>query len=120
MAKGSLMIGPKDIRIATTLPQTSARGWSVRRWIYLMLLFNDVVAVTAGLTIAYFLRFQAHIAFFSHPLESVIGHYRQLSIVLIPTWLLVLVIFRLYDAELLFGGLTEYARVFNAGTTVIM
>lgn len=85
-----------------------------------MLLVNDVAAIAAGLGIAYFLRFVAHISFFHDPLESVIGHYRLLSIVLIPTWLLVLAVFRLYDAELLFGGLTEYARVFNAGTTVIM
>ena len=40
--------------------------------------------------------------------------YVLLVALIVPAWLILLGLFRLYDPHLLFGGIQEYARVFNA------
>ena len=114
------MLGSKDIEIASTLPKSSTHRWSERHWIYLLLIATDVIAVGMGVLIAYIVRFETEIPFFADSTGSVVDRYSQLAIVLIPAWLLIFAICQLYDSEVLFGGLQEYARVFNACTTVVM
>lgn len=114
------MLGTKDVQALPALSRTPSRRGADRRWIYVLLLASDIVAIGLGFIIAYLLRFEAEISVFHASTGSVVGRYSQISIVLIPTWLAILAICRLYDLNLLFGGMQEYARVFNAFTTGTM
>jgi exopolysaccharide biosynthesis polyprenyl glycosylphosphotransferase len=114
------MFSTKDLRIPTTLVRASTRRRPSERWIHLLLLISDVVAVGAGLWIAHFLRFDSHISLFHESTGAFAGFYHQIVLTSIPMWLLILAAFQLYNFQFLFGGLEEYARVFNACTTAIM
>jgi len=117
------MLAPQDAQALTGLPRVSPLGWQDRRWVYALLLITDIIATTTGFVVAYVLRFQTGFSLFHEAGDPVIAQYRQLTILLVPTWLLVLAVFQLYDFQLLFGGMQEYARVFNAcatGTMLVM
>jgi len=88
-----------------------------------MLLVTDAVVVGLGLAFAYILRFESHFSLFYDPGVPVQGFYSQLIFALVPVWLLIFAAFQLYNSQLLFGGLDEYARLFNAcsaGTMLLM
>jgi exopolysaccharide biosynthesis polyprenyl glycosylphosphotransferase len=120
------MLSPKETEAITAYPSTSrkvgsaARIWPERNWALSLLVFADTVAVGLGFLIAYVLRYETQIPIFYHPEDSVFERYGQYIVVLIPIWLVIFALFRLYDPHILFGGLEEYARVFNACTTGIM
>jgi exopolysaccharide biosynthesis polyprenyl glycosylphosphotransferase len=65
---------------------------------------------------AYLVRFQ--LLRYHAPFSS--DFYSRLVVIATPVWLLVFAIFRLYDFDRLFGGLREYASVFNACTVSIV
>jgi exopolysaccharide biosynthesis polyprenyl glycosylphosphotransferase len=65
---------------------------------------------------AYLVRFQ--LLRYHAPFSS--DFYVHLVIVATPAWLLVFALFRLYDFDRLFGGLREYAGVFNACTAGVV
>ena len=64
--------------------------------------------------------FRPTLSFFTSPLTARCITIPRLTFVLIPVWLAIFAVFRLYDFEFLGGGLDEYARAFNACTTAIM
>ena len=114
------MLGSRSIGTLTKSTTASARDrWSEQYWIYLLLLVTDVTAISLGFGIAYLLRFQTRFPIF-HAVQPSVDLYRQLVLVFIPVWLIILVVFKLYDFYFLFGGTQEYARVFNACTTGMM
>ncbi|MBA3873424.1 MAG: sugar transferase [Anaerolineae bacterium] len=46
--------------------------------------------------------------------------YLQFMLILVPVWIVLFFIFRLYDPTILFGGLREYANIFNGCTAGFM
>ena len=114
------MLGSQDVQVSTALPRASAGERPERHWIYLFLVATDIAAIGLGFLIAYYLRFMIKLPFLYDQQDPVFSHYRQISLVLIPMWLLLLAAYQLYNSELLFGGMQEYSRVFNAGTIGIM
>ncbi len=48
------------------------------------------------------------------------GFYLQFMLILVPVWIALFFVFRLYDPTILFGGLREYANVFNGCTAGFM
>jgi exopolysaccharide biosynthesis polyprenyl glycosylphosphotransferase len=114
------MLRSEDAQVLAAPSTTFASGKPTQHWTYLLLILTDTVAIGIGLVIAYLLRFQTGISFFHDSNGSVLGFYARISVALIPTWLFILAIFQLYNSKLLFGGLEEYARVFNACTTGVM
>lgn len=103
-----------------TMPVITNARWAERHLLRIILAFIDVMAIGAGFLIAYIVRFEVGITLFYQPAESLVSFYTNLVFYLIPFWLLIFALFRLYDFEILFGGTWEYAKVFNACTFGMM
>jgi exopolysaccharide biosynthesis polyprenyl glycosylphosphotransferase len=81
----------------------------------------DALVIAAAFAVAYGIRFIAPTTGLFDPTARVdVEFYTQLILILVPIWLGLFVVFRLYDQTILFAGLQEYASAFNACTTGIM
>ncbi len=80
--------------------------------ITIYLVCNDVVFIGLAFWGAYQMRFQT--LFYPNPVDS--QRLFILSTIAIPIWLLFFSFSRLYSTDVLFGGVEEYRRVFNAVT----
>ena len=78
----------------------------------LLLLAGDTAALLAAFAVAYLLRFQnPWLPYYStHSLTF----YSLLVFWAIPLWLVIFVLYGLYNLDLLFGGVDEYTRVIHA------
>ncbi len=74
--------------------------------------FLDAGCIGLSLWGAYSLRFQ--VLPYHNPVS--LDFYFHLTLLTIPTWLVIFALYRLYDRETLFGGLQEYTGVVNACT----
>lgn len=72
----------------------------------------DAVCIVLSLWGAYYLRFQ--VLPYHNPVSPVL--YLRLTLLTVPTWLVIFALYGLYNPENLFGGLQEYATVINACT----
>jgi exopolysaccharide biosynthesis polyprenyl glycosylphosphotransferase len=70
--------------------------------------------------LAYQVRFMPALAFFFQPVEPPLEVYTGLAWLLIPTWLGLFAIFRLYDLDNLLSGTNEYVRAVNGCTSGMM
>ncbi len=102
------------------LPVAINARWAERILLSLGLILMDLVAVLIGFWLAFVLRFEVGIAWAYQYEVSPFGFYQDLVFILVPIWLIVFWLFGLYDARHLFGGIGEYARVFNACTLGMM
>ncbi len=85
-----------------------------RRVFLAALVVSDAICLALALSLAYWLRFESGLTVFR---EEVIPHppfYVNLALLLVPTWLALLWLYRLYDWRLLLGGTREYQAVFQA------
>lgn len=114
------MIRSQEIQALLAGSRRTSQHWPERVWVFLSLLLTDTAAFGIGFLIAYLVRFEADLSFFYDNVSSVASQYTELINLLVPVWVVVFAVFRLYDVRLLFGGLEEYARVFNACTTGVM
>ncbi len=79
----------------------------------------DAFALGAAFVAAYWLRYYA--GFTLEPgIIPVPRDYVQLVLLIIPAWLFLFAVMRLYDRHVLLGGTEEYMLVFNACTTGIV
>jgi exopolysaccharide biosynthesis polyprenyl glycosylphosphotransferase len=117
---GLAMLGSRAARVSSTLATVSASRWSEQRRLHILLLTIDTIAIGTGFAIAYLLRFETNFSFFYEPVNSTTDLYRKLVLVLIPAWLTIFAVFKLYDLNFIFGGTQEYANLFNACTTGMM
>lgn len=103
-------------------------GWTARRgvlpvtmglhkkWAVAVLPALDTLCIAMSFALAYFVRFQ----WLPYHAEFSADFYWRLVFGLTPVWLIIFSIYRLYDVNLLFGGVKEYARVVNACTMGLM
>jgi len=112
-------------------PARARRGQDRRaewRVLRLALLVVDTVAIAAAFALAYFVRFTAEIPVFYLPPETPFdpsaplraGLYTSLLLWLIPLWLFIFSLHRLYDFDNLLSGLDEYVRVAQATAMSMM
>jgi exopolysaccharide biosynthesis polyprenyl glycosylphosphotransferase len=88
------------------------------------ILIGDALALLLALGLAYWIRFDTNSTFFEDIAVSKEMH-RWIIAVLIPCWIGLFALFRLYDFHYLLGGTQEYSHVFNAcavmlGLTVLV
>ena len=105
------------------IPARAARGRDRRaewRALRFALLLVDTVAIAAAFGLAYFVRFTAEIPLFYLPQETPFGFYASLLLWLIPLWLVIFSLHRLYDFNNLLSGLDEYVRVAKATSMSMM
>ena len=84
--------------------------------ITIALLVSDALALSVAFWLAYMMRFE----FFPYYAFYDPAEYTRLVAVMIPLWLVVFAAFQLYQPNTLFGGLREYALIFNAVTTGVI
>ncbi len=102
--------------IATaTKPRSSARRVD-RRFLLGMLVLNDILIVLASFAEAYAVRFWSGLPFFDEGWVNP-QFYAAVVLAMTPVYLILFHIYGLYNPVNLFGGATEYARMFNAVTT---
>lgn len=89
-----------------------------RQFLLAAILIGDALALLLALGLAYLVRFQTNFAFFEDAPISKEMH-RWIILVLIPCWIGVFALFRLYDFHYLLGGTQEYSHVFNACAVVL-
>jgi exopolysaccharide biosynthesis polyprenyl glycosylphosphotransferase len=81
-----------------------------------ILIAIDIIAIGLAYLAAYFLRF----VLLPYTAEFEFRVYSYLMIGMIPAWLIIFAVYQLYDQHILFGGLREYARAFNAVSTGVI
>lgn len=85
------------------------------RWMLIALAVGDALCVTAGFGLAYALRFWSGWEIFAGGYINP-QRYLALTEILVPCWLVLFLLYGLYNPRNLFGGTQEYARLFNACT----
>lgn len=108
------------VNVANSLSSTTTERWLKQAALLAALITVDLVMVLVGFRLAYAVRFEAGITWFYQDEFSRLDFYQQFVFFLAPTWVIVFVIFGLYDLKNIFSGTREYAQIFNAGTTSIM
>ena len=98
-----------------TQPRSSARRVD-RRLLLGMLVLNDILIVLASFAEAYAVRFWSGLPFFDEGWVNP-QFYATVVLAMTPVYLILFHIYGLYNPVNLFGGATEYARMFNAVTT---
>lgn len=111
--------------VAPALPCHGAPKISLRHQrllLMLWLILTDALALGLALYLAYWLRFKAGLTVSPGVVPNA-KLYPGLTIVLVPLTVVMFALFRLYDLRMLLGGVSEYARVFQActaGTVVLI
>lgn len=90
-----------------------------RRVFRLALLISDGLMLVLAFSIAYWVRFYLRLAL-SPEVSPSLSFYARLVAGLMPLWLGLFAVFRLYDFSYLLGGTAEYARASNACTSGMM
>lgn len=86
---------------------------------HIALVLSDALMVALAFIAAYSLRFPLGFALVSDvPQEP--SKYLRLVLILIPLWLMLFWLMRLYDSRYLLGGTTEYSKAVNACTSGMM
>ncbi len=86
----------------------------------LLLLGADILAVTLGFVLAYVVRFSTGWGIFAEDAIPALDLYRTLALWMLPCWLAIFALFRLYDLQNTLRGTQEYASVVNASTMGMM
>jgi exopolysaccharide biosynthesis polyprenyl glycosylphosphotransferase len=80
---------------------------------------GDALCVAGGFVLAYALRFFTDWEIFRQG-DLRASFYATLILLLVPSWLALFALYGLYNPRFLFGGTTEYARIFNACTAGLL
>ncbi len=107
-----------DIFTGQLFPAREARR-SEWRWLLVGIGLGDALCVAGGFILAYLLRFFTDWAIF-YPGDARIGFYATLIALLVPSWIALFTLYGLYNPQIIFGGTTEYARIFNACTVGLL
>ena len=80
----------------------------------------DIMMYSAGLLLAYFLRFNLNMPFFySNEDEFLFSFYLIVGAILLPIWIFTLRLYGLYSPKNNLGGRNLYSKLFNTTTLVI-
>lgn len=83
------------------------------------LLVSDTLMLILAFALAYWLRFDVGVALSADVVPS-FDIYTRATLMLIPAWLLLFTMLRLYDFQYLLGGTSEYVRALNGCTSGMM
>jgi exopolysaccharide biosynthesis polyprenyl glycosylphosphotransferase len=107
-------------RQALGLPQLSRRFLALQRVILsIYLVLTDAFALAVAFRLAYWIRFELQLTV-APEVPGDPEDYLGLAVVLIPLWLLVFMLFNLYDRHSRLAGIAESAKVFHACTMATM
>jgi exopolysaccharide biosynthesis polyprenyl glycosylphosphotransferase len=102
---------------AATVPRQKAVSNRLLWVIYICyLMVCDVFMIVQAFKLAFYVRFGLALPFFKQDAFDSIRFYSNLSIVLVPLWLVIFACFGLYRKQNLLGGVHEYQLVGRATT----
>lgn len=104
---------------AHSLPRMGVTQATWKRSYQVVLLVTDGLMLLLAFALAYWLRFYGGITLFQAVIPS-INLYMRLVAVLIPVWLVVFALLRLYNFQNLLSGASEYVRAFHSCTIGMM
>ena len=93
-------------------PRFFATQATSRRWYRIALLISDTMMLLLAFALAYWLRFHGGLAL-SPDGDPSVEVYTRLTLMLVPAWLGLFTLLRLYDFQYLLGGTSEYVRALN-------
>ncbi|MFB3904377.1 MAG: sugar transferase [Acidobacteriota bacterium] len=109
-----------SVGAALSCPAAPAISLCVQRvFLKIALVVSDILVLGLAFRAAFWFRFQMKWALAPEVVPDP-QFYPTLAAILIPAWVLIFMLFSLYEPHLLLGGLTEYSRIFNACTTGTM
>lgn len=76
------------------------------------LVFADSAALAGAISLAYLIRFKTGVPFLSTP-EHSLAFYSSVAYWVLPVWLAIFALYRVYDPRYLFRGFQEYIRAVN-------
>lgn len=85
-----------------------------------ILILNDALMIGIALYLAYSIRFRLDIPIFRLDAFSIYDYYQNLSLILIPIWIIIFAANGLYNRKILLGGTEEYSLVFRATSMGIL
>jgi len=106
-------------KLTSALPHLSTPPSQHKRVYLWALLITDAVMLVLAFGLAYWLRFSVGITVAPEVVPAP-KRYIELVLILLPFWLSLFALMRLYDFRYLLGGTAEYARTFNACTSGMM
>ena len=83
------------------------------------LLLGDTIMLLLAFALAYWLRFDVGLALSADVVPS-LDIYVRVTLMLLPVWLILFTLLRLYDFQYLLGGTSEYVRALNGCTSGMM
>jgi exopolysaccharide biosynthesis polyprenyl glycosylphosphotransferase len=86
------------------------------RFLQLGLIINDLLMIGIAFRAAYFIRFELSLEVFRNDALTSVDYYQQITLLLIPSLVIIFLIAGLYSRQKLLGGTEEYESVFNATT----
>ncbi len=101
---------------ARSLGITVYLRWAKRLALLVGLVFVDLAMVLLGFRLAYAIRFDTEVSWFFQHQSSQLDFYQHLVFLFAPLWIIIFVLFGLYEFKNLFSGLREYVQIFNACT----
>lgn len=106
----------------TTSPRKLSAQTSPAEWrnLRIALVVVDTLMIVVAFGSAYFVRFQTDLPIFYALAEAPFQFYSSLVALLIPLWLFVFALHRLYDFNHLLSGLDEYTRIVQATSINMM
>lgn len=90
------------------------------RYLRVMLVLVDILMIALAIVLAYWIRFTTDLPLFYSPVEDPLELYSAIVFWLIPVWLVIFAIHRLYDFNTLLGGVDEYVRIVQATSMSMM
>jgi exopolysaccharide biosynthesis polyprenyl glycosylphosphotransferase len=85
-----------------------------QRLIMIGILMMDIFMLGSSFLLSYYLRFYLQLSFFQQDALKDFSFYRNISLVLIPIWLLIFAAVGMYNRQRLVGGIEEYAMAFRS------
>ncbi len=101
------------------LPRLRVTKSTWKRAYQVALVLGDALMLVLSFTLAYWIRFYSNLPIF-RAVSPHIGHYVELILILIPIWLGLFALLRLYDFHYLLTGTAEYSRALNGCTSGMM
>jgi len=124
--------GEQPIVMTQTQPLTHPKEWMgfPRSWrrprqhewrnLRIIILLVDILMIAITFGLAYFIRFSTDIPLFYTPESDQALFYSTIVFWLIPIWIGIFALYRLYDFNNLLGGMDEYIRIVQAATISLM
>jgi exopolysaccharide biosynthesis polyprenyl glycosylphosphotransferase len=109
-----------SFQLTGSLPARLNIHWTQRLFLLVSLSGVDLLAVFAGFFLAYVVRFEMGFTLFYQHEESPLDFYQSFIFLIAPGWIVIFLLFGLYDFKNIFSGMQEYAWLFNACTLGMM